>query len=93
MAAANYIMRVDERGGLTIPQSVQDVLQLRPGEEVQVSIDRLSAAMPAPNEKMLAILRDIQERHKDKPSTDLANTDQLLREARSGAMYHDERTD
>jgi AbrB family looped-hinge helix DNA binding protein len=91
MATANYIMRVDERGFLTIPKEVQDILHLRPGEEVQVSIDRIPA--PTPNKKMLSILQGIQERHKDRPYTDPVDTDRLLGEARSGAMYHDESTE
>ena len=63
MTIANYKMRVDERGALTILKEAQDVLQRRPGEEVQVSIDRIPATATAPNEKMLSILRGIQERH------------------------------
>ncbi len=87
---ATYKMRVDERGALTVPQEAQDKLHLRPGEEVQVSIDRVAPPSAAPNEKMLAILQNIQESHKGTPYTDAADTDRLLREARSGAMYHDD---
>lgn len=39
------------------------------------------------NEKMLAILRGIEERHKDRPDTDGDNTQRLIDEARGGAMY------
>ena len=87
---ATYKMRVDERGALTVPQEARDVLQLRPGDEVQVSIDSVAVAPAAPNTKMLSILQNIQESHKDRPYTDPANTDRLMREARSGAMYHDD---
>jgi bifunctional DNA-binding transcriptional regulator/antitoxin component of YhaV-PrlF toxin-antitoxin module len=93
MTIANYRMRVDERGALIIPKEAQEILQLRPGEEVQVSIDRIPATTPAPNEKMLSILRDIQERHKERPYSDPADTDRLIQEARSGAMYGDERSE
>ena len=40
-----------------------------------------------PNEKMLAILREIEKSHKDRPSTSGLETDRLLREARAGAMF------
>ena len=93
MATTHYTARVDARGALTIPKEAQDVLQLRPGEQVQVSIDRIPVTAATPNEKMLAILRSIEERHKDRPYTDASDTDNLLREARSGAMYHDERAE
>ncbi len=86
MQTATYKMRVDEWEALTVPQEAQDILHLRPGEEVQVSIDRVPPSSVAPNEKMLAILQNIRENHKDRPYTDLGDTDQLIREARSGAM-------
>lgn len=47
--------------------------------------DRSTAVKP--NEQMLAILREIAERQKDRPYTDGSDTMRLLREARAGAMY------
>ena len=91
MTISNYLARVDERGALTIPKEAQEALNLRQGEEVRISIDRTPSTSIAPNEKMLSILQDIRERHKHRPYTDASDTDCLLRDARSGAMYNDER--
>ncbi len=93
MAVANYIARVDERGALTFPKEVQEALQLQPGEEVQVSIHRVPAVTATPNQKMLSILDNIRERHNERNFTDPSDTDKLLREARSGAMYSDDRAE
>jgi len=43
--------------------------------------------MARPNTGMLAALQEIAERQKGRPHTDGSNTDKLLREARSGAMW------
>jgi hypothetical protein len=52
------------------------------------------APAPAPNRRMLDILDELGERQKDRPHTSAADTDRLIREARSGAMYDlDPRTD
>lgn len=45
------------------------------------------APAPPPNQRMLDILDEIAERQKDRPYTSPAETDRLIREARSGAMY------
>ena len=44
-------------------------------------------ATPRPNEKMLAFLKGVVERHKGRPETDGSNTPALIAEARGGAMY------
>ncbi len=54
-------------------------------EEGQVLPDEPFVA--APNEQMQAILRDIEQRHQDRPFTDGAETQRLLEQARAGAMY------
>ena len=82
MATAHYTARVDDQGALTIPKEAQEALNLRQGEEVRISIDRTPSTPAPPNEKMLSILRDIQERHKDRPYTDASDTDRLLSDAR-----------
>ncbi len=60
------------------------------------SVDRNNSedvqAFP-PNEKMLSILRNIEESHKGRPSTSGVDTDRLLREARAGAMFGYEPTE
>ncbi len=42
---------------------------------------------PAANHRMLDILNELADRQKDRPFTSPDDTDRLLREARSGAMY------
>ena len=60
------------------------------GRKVKVYIEadeQAEATAFPPNEKMLAILSQIQQNHKDRPFTDGSDTERLLREARSGAMF------
>ena len=63
------------------------------GEDVTVSLDRLEVTAIKPNEKALAALRKIAERHRNRPFTDGSETQRLIREARSGAMYDNDRTE
>jgi hypothetical protein len=56
-------------------------------DEVSVDLNRLERPAIVPNEKMLSILSEIQERHKDRPSIDGSDTLRLIHEARAGAMY------
>jgi hypothetical protein len=84
MAAMHYTAKVKDSRILELPEEARD-LGLQPGEEVIVSVDRIENASIAPNEKMLSILRGIQERHKDRPYTDGSDTQRLIREARAGA--------
>ena len=44
-------------------------------------------AAPTVNQGMLDALSEIAERQKDRPYTSAEDTDRLIREARSGAMY------
>ena len=87
MGTVHYTAKVKESRILELPEAAQE-LGLKPGEEVTVSVDR-NKTEPAviPNEKGLAIMREITERHKGRPHTDGSNTLRLLREARAGAMY------
>ena len=66
-------------------ESVANSLLLQAVESVDRNGGKAQAFMP--NDKMLAILRGIEESHKDRPSTSGVDADQLLREARAGAMF------
>jgi hypothetical protein len=54
---------------------VEDLVENLPDDEAR------------PNIEMLAALRDIEEWHKDRPFTDGSRSQQLIREARGGAMF------
>lgn len=60
------------------------------------SVDRNGSEEPQafpPNEQMLAILRKIEESHKDRSFASGLDTDRLVREARAGAMFGDDPTE
>lgn len=40
-----------------------------------------------PNQSVLAILKKVKERQKDRRETDPSRTDELIREARAGGMH------
>ena len=63
------------------------VMLIVPAGEESPSAPSIELAVPAPNQQMLAILRDIEERHQNRPFTDGSDTPRLLEEARAGAMY------
>ena len=46
-----------------------------------------------PNEKMLAIIKSIEESHKGRPFTSGVDSDRLLREARTGGMLGEDPTE
>jgi hypothetical protein len=73
------------QNGQDIERVASDLFQ-QAVESVDGSGSEEMQAFP-PNEKMLAILREIEESHKDRPSTNGLETDRLLREARAGAMF------
>lgn len=89
MAAIHYTAKVKESRLLELPEEAQE-LGLKPGEEVTISVERngvKETATVPPNEGMLAALREIAERQKNRPFTEGTDTMKLLREARGGAMY------
>ncbi len=95
MAIVSYTATVKESRLLELPEEAQ-VLGLKPGDEVTVSLDRAvigAAAIFPPNQGMLAALREIAARQQDRPFTDGTNTTRLLQEARGGAMYGYEPTE
>ena len=95
MAAIHYTAKVKESRLLELPEEAQ-VLGLKPGEEVSVSVDRDSIETSAPfppNEKGLAAMREITERQKGARPTDGSNSLKLLHETRAGAMYGYEPTE
>ncbi len=88
MPTIHLTARAKDSRTLELPEEATE-LGLRPGEEVQISLDRngIEAAAFPPNEKGLAIMREIAELQKEMPYSDNTNTMKLLREARAGAMY------
>ena len=89
MATSHYRARVRDTFLLELPKEAQ-VLDLQPGENVTVSVDRTGIDAPAthsPNEKGLAAMREIAERQKSAHQTDDTDSLKLLHEARAGAMY------
>src|SRR5690348_2465865 len=62
MATVHYMAKVKDSRLLELPEEAQE-LGLKPGEEVSVSVDRFEVAAIKPNEKALAALREIAERH------------------------------
>ncbi len=61
-------------------------LTLLSEEEASTKLSEQKPA-PTPNQKALAALRQIAENQKDRPYSDGSDTQQLIREARDGAMY------
>jgi hypothetical protein len=88
MATANYKARVREGLLLELPGAARE-LNLRPGDEVDIRIDRSQSRVKQnrPNEKALAALAEIARQQQGLPYTDGSDTQRLLREARAGAMY------
>ena len=89
MATIQFTAKVKGNRLLELPVEAQE-LGLKPGEEVKISVDRNGAEevqnVP-PNAPMLAALAEIAELNKGLSHSDGSDTQRLLREARSGAMY------
>jgi hypothetical protein len=87
MAIVHFKVTVKDSRLLELPEEAQE-LGLKPGDQFEISFapDNSETNFP-PNEKGLAIMREIAERHKNRPHTDGSDTLRLLREARAGAMY------
>jgi hypothetical protein len=89
MMTVYYTAKVRGSRLLELPEEAQQ-LGLQPGEEVGVTFHRNSrgngAGVP-PNEGMLAALAEIGTLNDGRASSDASDTQRLLREARSGAMY------
>jgi hypothetical protein len=94
MATVQYTAKVKEGLLLELPQEAQE-LHLKPGDQVQVQLDRTGAEarQGVPNEGMLAALREIAARQHGRRHTDGSETDRMLREGRTGAMWGDESTE
>ena len=89
MTTVHYTAKVKASRLLELPEEARE-LDLQPGEEVTVSVDRNGitvGAVFAPNEKGLAILHAIADRQQGRRYTDPSDTPRLLKEARAGAMY------
>lgn len=89
MTSIHYIAHAREENLLELPEEAK-ALGIKPGEAVSVRVER-DEPVPVgpPNERALAALRQIAEIVKDMPKTDGSQTDRILREGRSGAMYGD----
>ena len=95
MTAIQFTAKVKTSRILELPEEALD-LKLKTDEQVTITLDRNTVGEnPAgqPNEKMLAILKHIKENQIGRLSTDSTETQFLIREARSGAMYSDNPTD
>ncbi len=89
MATVQYKAKVKEGRLLELPEQAE-ALGLKPGDEITITLEQNGAEEKPvfpPNEKGLAIMREIAERQKDMPYSDGSNSLKLLREARAGAMY------
>lgn len=89
MATVHYTAKVKDSRLLELPEEAQ-ALGLRPGEEIGVSVDHNrndSIVTFLPNKKMLAALAEIAELNKGCSFSDGSTTQDLLSEARAGAMY------
>jgi hypothetical protein len=73
-------------------ESVANTLFQQAVESVDRNGNEKEQVFP-PNEKMLAILKSIEESHKGRPFTSGVDSDRLLREARAGAMFGDDSTE
>ena len=89
MATIQFTAKVKGNRLLELPMEAQE-LGLKPGEEVDITFDRNGTEEVRtirPNTGMLAALAEIAELNKGLPHSDGSDTQRLLREARSGAMY------
>jgi hypothetical protein len=84
MTLVHYTATVRPDRLLELPEEAQRLM--KPGQKIDIEIeDALSP--PKPNEVMLSFLKLIEERHKDRRYTDGSDTQQMINEARGGAMY------
>ena len=94
VTAMTYTGKVQENGTVLLPKDAQEKLGLKPGDEVQISLNRSVSEPPmfTPNEKALAALRKIATLQAGMRYTDCSQTDQNIREGRDGGMYSDDYT-
>ena len=88
MATVHYDAEVKSELLLALPIEAEE-LHLVPGDRISIQIDigGESATGIRPNEGMLESLREIAERQMGLRYTDASQTDLMLMEARSGAMW------
>lgn len=67
MTLVHITAKVTPERLLELPPEAQEQLRLEPGQEVRLQLDSDTPAPAARNEKMLAILLALEERHKDRP--------------------------
>jgi bifunctional DNA-binding transcriptional regulator/antitoxin component of YhaV-PrlF toxin-antitoxin module len=91
MATLQYRAIVEPNGRLLLPQEAQTALDLKPGDEITISFDRVEASVlpeASPrNEGMLKVLADIEKHQEGRRSISGEETQRMLREARAGGMY------
>jgi hypothetical protein len=71
----------------TPEQLVKHLNRLPNTNKYKMTVTPEEATPIAPNEQALSMLRDIARMKENMKETDGSETDRLLREARSGAMY------
>jgi hypothetical protein len=86
MTSAHYIAVARDSRTLELPEEAQ-LLGIRPGENISITVERETESQATPNESVLEALRIIAEMKKGLRETDGSDTDRILREGRSGAMH------
>jgi hypothetical protein len=88
MTLVHYDAEVKPGLMLALPSEAKE-LHLKPGDKVSIHLEVNGDLAPVtlPNEGMLSALRAISGRQKGQRYTDASNSDQMLKEARAGAMW------
>jgi hypothetical protein len=77
----HYTAIMREDGLLELPQAARNLI--RPGQAIDIELPEA----PKPNEKVLAMLRELEERKKNTAESDPTDTDEIIRQGRAGAIY------
>lgn len=85
---AHYTARVLDDRRLELPKGALTLAV--PGQEIEIDLqDNPSGSREIANEKVLAMLRDLDEMKKNMPESDPDTTNEIIRLGRSGALYGD----
>jgi hypothetical protein len=83
---AHYTATVLDDRRLELPQGTLSLIT--PGQKIEIDLaDTAFEGSPKPNEKALAVMQDLANWKKDMPESDPSDTNRIIREGRSGAMY------
>jgi hypothetical protein len=89
MVHAEYTAEVTQDRQLKLLEDARE-LRLKPGDRVHVTVEtnmEESEAATSANDRLIAVLREIEEHQRNQQPTDGADSLRLLHEARTGAMY------